>query len=105
MATDDRIQHAGLAHKVMPAEAAAEFIGPGDTVGMNGFTGSGYPKAVPEALARPISASHAAGTPFRINVCTGASTCRTSRSWPGKASSARSTSPSSRSAGSRPRAT
>ncbi|SOC49695.1 succinyl-CoA:acetate CoA-transferase [Blastococcus aggregatus] len=69
-----RIRHAGLARKVVPADAAAALIAPGDTVGMSGFTGSGYPKAVPEALASRISAAHAAGTPFRVNVWTGAST-------------------------------
>ncbi len=74
MATHDRIRHAGLARKVVPAAAAAEFIRPGDTVGVSGFTGSGHPKAVPEALARRIGAAHAAGTPFRVDVWTGAST-------------------------------
>ncbi|MGY1915299.1 hypothetical protein [Blastococcus sp. SYSU DS0973] len=53
-------------------------MGPGDTVGMSGFTGAGYPKpvpeAVPEALARRISSAHAAGEAFRVNVWTGAST-------------------------------
>ncbi|RBY87796.1 acetyl-CoA hydrolase/transferase family protein [Blastococcus sp. TF02A-30] len=69
-----RIQHAGLARKVVPADAAAAHVRPGDTVGMSGFTGAGYPKAVPEALARRISSAHAAGEPFRVNVWTGAST-------------------------------
>ncbi|RBY97655.1 propionyl-CoA--succinate CoA transferase [Blastococcus sp. TF02-8] len=69
-----RIDHPGLARKVVPADAAAALIEPGDTVGMSGFTGAGYPKAVPEALARRISGAHAAGEPFRVNVWTGAST-------------------------------
>ena len=69
-----RIAHPGLARKVVPAEAAAALIRPGATVGMSGFTGAGYPKAVPGALARRIAAAHAAGDPFRINVWTGAST-------------------------------
>jgi succinyl-CoA:acetate CoA-transferase len=43
-------------------------------VGMSGFTGAGYPKAVPLALAQRIEASHAAGKPFRIGLWTGAST-------------------------------
>jgi len=58
----------------MPAEQAAELIVPGDTVGMSGFTGSGYPKAVPLALAGRIGREHAAGRDFKIKVWTGAST-------------------------------
>jgi succinyl-CoA:acetate CoA-transferase len=58
----------------MPAEAAAELITPGSTVGMSGFTGSGYPKAVPQALARRMERAREAGQPFRLRVWTGAST-------------------------------
>ncbi|MDW6024408.1 acetyl-CoA hydrolase/transferase family protein [Mesorhizobium sp. BAC0120] len=58
----------------MSADAAAAFITSGSTVGMSGFTGSGYPKAVPLALAARIEAEHAAGNPFRVRVWTGAST-------------------------------
>ncbi|MDZ5454457.1 acetyl-CoA hydrolase/transferase family protein [Labrys sp. ZIDIC5] len=58
----------------MSAEAAARFIASGNTIGMSGFTGSGYPKAVPLALAARIEAEHTAGTPFRVRVWTGAST-------------------------------
>jgi succinyl-CoA:acetate CoA-transferase len=74
MTTDGRIQHTGLRRKVVPVDAAAAMIGPGATVGMSGFTGAGYPKAVPLALARRISEANEAGTPFRVNVWTGAST-------------------------------
>jgi succinyl-CoA:acetate CoA-transferase len=74
MPIDGRIQHAGLRAKVVPAEAAAALIQPGATVGMSGFTGAGYPKEVPLALARRISEANAAGAGFRINVWTGAST-------------------------------
>ncbi|WOJ91539.1 acetyl-CoA hydrolase/transferase family protein [Methylocapsa polymorpha] len=63
-----------LRAKVTSAEAAAAFIGSGSTVGMSGFTGSGYPKAVPLALAARIEAEHAAGKPFHVRVWTGAST-------------------------------
>ncbi|MGF7147607.1 succinyl-CoA:acetate CoA-transferase [Sphingomonas zeicaulis] len=69
-----RIAHADLRSKIMSADAAAALIGSGSTVGMSGFTGSGYPKAVPQALAARIEAEHAAGNPFRIRVWTGAST-------------------------------
>ena len=68
------IEHAGLRAKVMSAEAAADLIDSGTTVGMSGFTGSGYPKAVPLALAARITREHAAGRPFRLRVWTGAST-------------------------------
>ena len=69
-----RIGRDSLAAKIMPAHAAANLIAPGETVGMSGFTGSGYPKAVPMALASRIEAEHAAGNPFRLRVWTGAST-------------------------------
>ncbi|MGV9007443.1 MAG: acetyl-CoA hydrolase/transferase family protein [Brevundimonas sp.] len=60
--------------KIMSAEAAARLIAPGSTVGLSGFTGAGYPKAVPLALAARIEAEHAAGRPFKLRVWTGAST-------------------------------
>src|SRR3954466_7641937 len=74
MPASGRIRHAELARKVVSPEAAAALIGHGATVGMSGFTGAGYPKAVPAALAQRIHDIHAAGDPFRINVWTGAST-------------------------------
>ena len=55
----------------MTAEAAAEFIHHGDSVGISGFTGAGYPKAVPAALARRIEAAHARGEEFRIGLLVG----------------------------------
>ncbi len=57
-----------VAGKVMSAEAAAEFVKDGDNVGVSGFTPSGYPKAVPLALAEK-----AKKTPFKVNIWTGAS--------------------------------
>ena len=69
-----RIGCDSLRRKVMSAERAASLIKPGSTIGMSGFTGSGYPKAVPLALAARIEAEHAAGNPFRVRVWTGAST-------------------------------
>ncbi len=63
-----------LSRKIMSADAAAARIAPGSTVGMSGFTGSGYPKAVPLALAARIEAAHAAGEAFQVKVWTGAST-------------------------------
>ena len=70
----DRIAHAGLRRKIVSAEAAAAMVQPDWNVGMSGFTGAGYPKAVPLALAQRIEAAHAAGQPFRIGLWTGAST-------------------------------
>ena len=71
---DHRIQHAGLRQKVMSAEAAAALIPAGAVLGMSGFTGSGYPKALPQALAQRIEAERAAGRAFDVGVWTGAST-------------------------------
>jgi len=70
----DRIRSSLLRDRVVSAEAAAAFIQPGETVAMSGFTGSGYPKAVPLALARRIEDAHVAGQAFRIRLMTGAST-------------------------------
>lgn len=69
-----RIANITLRSKVTSAEAAAALIPCGATLGLSGFTGSGYPKAVPLALAARIEAAHAAGQPFRVKVWTGAST-------------------------------
>ncbi|MDO4239856.1 acetyl-CoA hydrolase/transferase family protein [Micrococcus sp.] len=69
-----RIHHPGLRAKVMSAEEAAAFIRDGDVVGMSGFTGSGYPKAVPSALAARAKRMHERGEAFRIDLHTGAST-------------------------------
>ena len=69
-----RIAHPGLAAKVTSADQAAGFIDDRMTVGMSGFTGSGYPKAVPLALARRIAGERAAGRDLRVKVWTGAST-------------------------------
>lgn len=70
----DRIRSPLLRDRVVSAEVAAAFIQPGETVAMSGFTGSGYPKAVPLALARRIEDAHVAGQEFRIRLMTGAST-------------------------------
>ena len=69
-----RVRNAALKSKIMSAQDAAALIPANSTVGMSGFTGSGYPKVVPMALAEQIEAEHAAGNPFRLKVWTGAST-------------------------------
>ncbi|MCJ2184708.1 acetyl-CoA hydrolase/transferase family protein [Novosphingobium sp. 1949] len=69
-----RIRNNALRSKIMSAHDAASLIGHGNIVGMSGFTGSGYPKAVPQALAERAEAEHTAGREFRIDLLTGAST-------------------------------
>ncbi|QEO18429.1 acetyl-CoA hydrolase/transferase family protein [Acetobacter vaccinii] len=69
-----RIRNVALRSKVCPAEAAAELIKNGDVVGTSGFTGAGYPKAVPKALAERMGAAHDRGEEYRISLITGAST-------------------------------
>jgi succinyl-CoA:acetate CoA-transferase len=71
---NDRIRNPQLAARRMSATEAAALIAPGDTVAMSGFTGAGYPKAVPQALAARMEQAHAAGEAFRVRVLTGAST-------------------------------
>ena len=68
------IRSRDLADKVMTSDEAASLISNNSTIGMSGFTGSGYPKEVPQALARRISDAHARGEPFTVSVWTGAST-------------------------------
>lgn len=70
----ERIRNVALRSKVCPAEAAAKLIRNGDVVGTSGFTGAGYPKAVPTALAQQMEAAHNRGEEHRISLITGAST-------------------------------
>lgn len=72
--TVERVQHAGLRSKIMSAEDAAKFIQHGMRVGISGFTGAGYPKALPTAIAERARAHHERGEPFKIGMLTGAST-------------------------------
>ena len=72
--SNSRVHNAALRSKIMSADEAAALIRPGDNVGMSGFTGSGHPKEVPQALARRIAAATQRGESFRIGVWTGAST-------------------------------
>ena len=70
----DRIANSHLRSLVMTAEEAAEHINNGDTIGMSGFTGAAYPKALPTAIAEKAKAFHGRGDDFKVNVLTGAST-------------------------------
>ena len=69
-----RIGNQKFLDKVMSADDAAAFIEPGDSIGFSGFTGAGYPKEVPGALARRIKAATDRGEEFKVRVFTGAST-------------------------------
>jgi succinyl-CoA:acetate CoA-transferase len=70
----DRIRSLDLAGKVVTSDEAAALILNGSTIGMSGFTGSGYPKEVPQALARRIGEAHGQGRAFSVSIWTGAST-------------------------------
>ena len=74
MSIADRVRYPDFLSRIMTAEQAAELIPHGTNVGMSGFTGAGYPKALPQAIAARARAEHAVGKPYRINVWTGAST-------------------------------
>ena len=69
-----RIKYKEYHKLVMSADEAVTKIPSGVNVGMSGFTGSGYPKEIPIALANRIRDEHEAGRPFKIGVWTGAST-------------------------------
>ncbi|MCT1695625.1 acetyl-CoA hydrolase/transferase family protein [Corynebacterium sanguinis] len=70
----ERIANAGLRDKVMSAEEAVQFVNHGDKVGMSGFTGAGYPKALPGAIAQKAKEAHDKGQGYAIDLFTGAST-------------------------------
>ncbi len=72
--SSSRIRSDVFKQKIMSAEDAAALIDPGAIIGMSGFTGSGYPKAVPQALAARIEEAHSRGEKFKVSIWTGAST-------------------------------
>lgn len=74
MSLADRVRYPQFHNLIMSAEQAAAMIPHGVNVGMSGFTGAGYPKALPQAIAERAKAEHAQGKPYKINVWTGAST-------------------------------
>ena len=69
-----RVLYPDFLSRTLSADEAAALIPAGANVGMSGFTGAGYPKALAAAIAAHARAEHAAGRPYRINVWTGAST-------------------------------
>jgi succinyl-CoA:acetate CoA-transferase len=70
----NRVLNAELRARIMSADEAAALIRNGDNIGMSGFTGSGYPKDIPPALARRMDRLRESGDPLRVGVFTGAST-------------------------------
>lgn len=74
MTLAQRVLYPDFLSRSMSATEAAALIPAGATVGMSGFTGAGYPKALPQAIAAHAKAEHAAGRAYKINVWTGAST-------------------------------
>lgn len=58
----------------MSSQEVAALIPAGVNIGMSGFTGSGYPKDVPLALAQRMTELHQAGEAFKVEIWTGAST-------------------------------
>ncbi len=65
----DRVRNKELQSKIVTAEEVANWIQPGMTLACSGFTASGYPKAIPMALAERMKKD-----PFTVNIWTGAST-------------------------------
>ncbi|ARW49317.1 Succinyl-CoA:acetate CoA-transferase [Acetobacter pasteurianus] len=69
-----RIKNERFLNRVVTADEAAAMIHHDAILATSGFTGAGYPKAVPEALAKRIETAHASGDPFTVRLLTGAST-------------------------------
>jgi succinate CoA transferase len=63
-----------MALNFITAEEAAAQINHLDTIGFSGFTASGTPKVISEAIAAKALKEHEAGREFKINIFTGAST-------------------------------
>lgn len=69
-----RVRNEGYRSKIMSASDAAALINNGDKIGFAGFTGSGYPKEFPQALAARIQEAKGRGEELRIDLFSGAST-------------------------------
>ncbi|MDR7301377.1 acetyl-CoA hydrolase/transferase family protein [Haloactinomyces albus] len=69
-----RVRNRHLADRIVEADEAAQLIPAGANVGMSGFTGAGYPKEVPGALAKRLAQANAQGDPMKVSLWTGAST-------------------------------
>ena len=67
----NRIRCSQLLKKIISAETAAAMIENGHILGVSGFSPSGYPKAIPLALAERIKQS---ASPLQVDILAGAST-------------------------------
>ena len=65
-----------MAFPILSPREAAEMVKNGDNLGFSGFTASGSPKVIPNAIADRAIEEHEAGRPFKVSVFTGASTNR-----------------------------
>ncbi len=74
ISSTSRVLNSSLIGRIMSADDAAALINFGTRIGMSGFTGAGYPKAVPLALARRISDANLRGQKAQVSIFTGAST-------------------------------
>lgn len=63
-----------MSFPILTPQEAAQLINNGDNVGLSGFTASGSPKVVTQALAERAEKEHEQGRPFKVNIFTGAST-------------------------------
>ena len=70
MMEQERIRCPQLLDKVISAEEAAWMIEDGMNIGVSGFTPSGYPKAVPLALAEQVKSGQ---RQLKVNLWSGAS--------------------------------
>ena len=70
----NRVNYEPFQKLIVSAEEAAKYVNNGDRVGISGFTGAGYPKALPTAIAARAKAAHEKGEEFKIDLLSGAST-------------------------------
>ncbi|MDE5800045.1 MAG: succinate CoA transferase [Paramuribaculum sp.] len=63
-----------MAFPILTPQEAAELVNHDDNVGFSGFTASGSPKVVPNAIAERAEKLHEQGIDYKINIFTGAST-------------------------------
>ena len=63
-----------MAFPILSAKEAAAQIPHNANLGLSGFTASGSPKVITEAIAEKAVKEHEAGRPYKVNIFTGAST-------------------------------
>ncbi|KAI8139896.1 acetyl-CoA hydrolase [Fennellomyces sp. T-0311] len=72
-ALKSRVRRPGFLDKVMKAEDTLQFFKPNQYMGWSGFTGVGYPKMIPTALADHVEKNNLQGK-MKFNLFVGAST-------------------------------